>query len=125
MKNAKAMVSTNDPASVSEITIIAEATINVSVGDSPSIPKAYALKQNYPNPFNPGTKILYAIKDAGFVTLKVYDVFGREVKQLISKYHTPGDYNIYFDASGLTSGIYYYTLNVNNFAQTKKMVLMK
>jgi hypothetical protein len=85
----------------------------------------YALTQNYPNPFNPGTQIKFALKEAGFVTLKVYDVLGKEVATLVKGEYTSGSYNVSFDASGLSSGIYFYRLESGSFVQTNKMMLLK
>ncbi|MGB5895547.1 MAG: T9SS type A sorting domain-containing protein, partial [Ignavibacteriaceae bacterium] len=83
------------------------------------------LEQNYPNPFNPSTKIKYQIADAGFVNLRVYDVLGNEVVTLINKEMQTGSYEVEFVANNLPSGIYYYTLNAGEFAQTRKMILLK
>jgi hypothetical protein len=85
----------------------------------------YALAQNYPNPFNPSTQIKFALKDAGFVTLKVYDVLGKEVATLVKGDYASGSYNVSFDASGLSSGIYFYRLETGAFVQTNKMMLLK
>jgi hypothetical protein len=80
---------------------------------------------NYPNPFNPETTIKYRIPEDGFVTLRIYDVLGREVKLLVSEQKTKGEYSINFDASALVSGMYFYQLKVNNIISTKKMMLLK
>ncbi len=87
--------------------------------------KVFSLSQNYPNPFNPSTKISYSIPNQSHVSLKVYDVLGREVALLISKEQPVGNYSIEFDASKLTSGIYFYRIQAGEFIETKKMVLMK
>ena len=89
------------------------------------IPKDFALYQNYPNPFNPRTKISYSIKDEGFVTLKVYDVLGNEVATLVDELRNAGSYEVDFDASQLSSGVYFYKLQAGDFVQAKKMLLMK
>lgn len=90
------------------------------------IPFNFSLYQNYPNPFNLSTKILYSIPNSDFVTLKIYDVLGVEVKALISDFQNKGMYSINFDASKLSSGIYFYKLQVgNNFVETKKMMLIR
>ncbi|MEW6195693.1 MAG: S8 family serine peptidase [Bacteroidota bacterium] len=81
--------------------------------------------QNYPNPFNPTTLIQFTIKNSGKVTLKVYDVLGREVANLLNSYHESGSYEIPFDGSSLPSGIYFYNLTVNGKSLTKKMMLLK
>ncbi len=90
-----------------------------------SIPKAYALNQNYPNPFNPSTKINFQISKLEFVSLKVYDVLGNEVSTLVNEKKSPGNYDVAFDASSLSSGIYFYQIKAGNFIQTKKMTLIK
>lgn len=98
----------------------------VGVGNQTSqVADAYKLYNNYPNPFNPSTNIKYAIPSKGIVTLKVYNSLGKEVAKLIDQFHTPGEYEYTFDASGLSSGIYYYTISSGNFTETKKMVLLK
>ncbi len=88
-------------------------------------PEKYALGQNYPNPFNPSTTISYAVKFDGFVSLKVYDFTGREVASLVNAEMKAGSYDVQFDASGLSSGIYFYTLQSGSFKETKKLTLLK
>jgi hypothetical protein len=85
----------------------------------------YNLEQNSPNPFNPSTIINYQLPKDGFVTLKIYDILGREVKQLVSEFKTQGKYSAKFDALNLTSGIYFYQLRVNDYNSIKKMILTK
>ena len=87
--------------------------------------KEYVLVQNYPNPFNPTTTINYQIPKDGFVTLKIYDVLGREVAVLVNENKSTGRYNINFNAGNLASGAYLYQLKVNDFVSTKKLVLLK
>ncbi|MCH8032793.1 MAG: T9SS type A sorting domain-containing protein [Bacteroidetes bacterium] len=89
------------------------------------VPYEYKVFQNYPNPFNPTTTIHYELPLEGFVTLKVFDVLGKEVKTLIEGYRTEGRYEVEFDATNLPSGIYFYRLQSGSFVETKKMVLMK
>ena len=96
------------------------------------IPADYSLSQNFPNPFNPSTKINYRIAKYGFVSLKVFNVLGDEVKTLVNEDQKPGAYSVTFNASnlpagrqGLASGIYFYKLITNNFQQVKKMILIK
>jgi hypothetical protein len=88
-------------------------------------PTEYSLTQNYPNPFNPSTVINFTILKAGNVRLKVYDVLGKEVATLVDGYMPAQSYKVQFDGAALASGVYLYTLNTDNFTQTKKMVLMK
>ncbi|MBK7378337.1 MAG: T9SS type A sorting domain-containing protein [Ignavibacteriales bacterium] len=92
---------------------------------SAEIPNEFSISQNYPNPFNPTTSISYSIPENAFVTLKIYVVLGNEVEVLINEQKVPGNYQIDFNASELSSGIYYYTLTVGNFTSTKKMSLVK
>jgi photosystem II stability/assembly factor-like uncharacterized protein len=92
--------------------------------------KAFSLSQNYPNPFNPITEIKYEIpsqarNDNALVTLKVYDILGREVATLLNEEKPAGEYEVKFDGTGLPSGIYFYQLKAGAFIETKKMVLMK
>jgi len=89
------------------------------------IPNTYALSQNYPNPFNPVTKINFAIPKQGLVTMKVYDMLGRIVNQLVNEEKPAGTYSVDFDASNLSSGIYFYKLEVNGFTDVKRMVIIK
>ncbi len=88
-------------------------------------PEHFHLKQNYPNPFNPATTIEFSLTQSGFVTLKVYNVLGEEATVLLETHKPAGQYAINFDASQLTSGIYYYTLSADGFQQTRKMVLLR
>lgn len=89
------------------------------------IPNQFELSQNYPNPFNPSTSINFNIPTKGFVSLKIYDVTGKEVANLVNQDLSAGSYKYDFNASNLTSGIYFYTLTANNFRETKKMTLIK
>jgi len=88
-------------------------------------PIEFVLDQNYPNPFNPSTIISFSVPQSSFVTLKVYDVLGNEVSTLVNETKEAGKYNISFDASGLSNGVYFYTIKANNFNSTKKMILIK
>ena len=85
----------------------------------------YALEQNYPNPFNPSTKINYSIPQSGLISLKVYDVLGNEIATLVNAEKPAGNYEVNFNASQLSSGIYFYKLQVGLFVETKKMILLK
>ncbi len=90
-----------------------------------TVVRDYKLSQNYPNPFNPSTIIKYQIPASGKVTLKIYDILGREVKTLVDEYQQSGTYEKSFNAANLASGIYFYQIRTNNFVATKKMVLIK
>jgi len=85
----------------------------------------YKLSQNYPNPFNPATRINFALPKSGFVTLKVYNLIGQEVASLVNEEKNVGTYSVDFNASNLTSGIYFYKVSVNGFSEVKKMMLIK
>jgi hypothetical protein len=93
---------------------------------STRVPMSYALYQNYPNPFNPQTTISYSLPRASTVTLKVYDLMGREIAVLMqNERKAPGNYEISFDASDISSGVYFYKLQTERFIETKQMVLVK
>jgi photosystem II stability/assembly factor-like uncharacterized protein len=94
-------------------------------GNTPEIPSSYKLDQNYPNPFNPTTKIKFALPKAGLVSLKVYDMLGREVQTLINQQLNAGEFIADFDGANLSSGTYFYRLQVGDFVEIKKMVLLK
>jgi len=87
-------------------------------------------QENFPNLFNPVTRIVYEVKEEGFVSLKVFDVLGREIKTLVEESKFPGKYAVHFNAFDLSSGIYFYKLNVSNngiihFNDMKKMILLR
>jgi hypothetical protein len=88
-------------------------------------PVEFKLSQNYPNPFNPNTVINYSVPKDGMVTLKVYNVSGQLVKELMNSQQIAGSYNVVFNANGLSSGIYFYTIETSGFTDTKKMILVK
>lgn len=88
-------------------------------------PANYSLHQNFPNPFNPVTTIRYNVSENGYVTLKIYDMLGREIRTLVSENLGAGKYQTTFDASGLASGVYFYKLDVNGYTESKKMMLVK
>ncbi len=100
-------------------------TVGVQNGVDLQLPSKYNLAQNYPNPFNPSTKIKYSLPNNGFVTLKVYDILGEEVATLVEQKQIAGNYEINFDASNFTSGIYFYRIRTSNFSQVRKMILLK
>jgi hypothetical protein len=102
---------------------------NPSVESLAGVPTEYALNQNYPNPFNPSTKISYDIPSANFVSLKIYDLTGREIATLVNENLEAGRYTSTFNGSNLASGIYFFRLSAkggsNDFVQVRKMVLVK
>jgi len=105
-----------------------EARLNLtvtSVEDIKSLPTDFSLEQNYPNPFNPSTTIRYSIPIDNFVTLKVYNLLGQEVAALVNENKVAGNYNITFDASNLSSGVYLYKLDAGQFSSVKKLTLLK
>ena len=89
------------------------------------IPNQYDLKNNYPNPFNPSTNIEFSIAGTGKVSLKIFDVLGKEIKTLVDEEKTPGNYKVTFDAGSLSSGVYFYMLKAGGHITTKKMCLLK
>jgi hypothetical protein len=102
------------------------ATTDPSVGvNDKNVLGSYNLSQNYPNPFNPSTRISYNVGEPGLVQLKVYNVLGVEVATLVNEQKYSGKYTVDFDASRFSSGVYFYSLSVNNFNQTRKMILEK
>ncbi|MFA5833589.1 MAG: sugar-binding protein [Bacteroidota bacterium] len=92
---------------------------------NPEVATSFELLQNYPNPFNPTTNIKFTVPQSGMVSLKVYDVLGREVINLINQYHSAGSYTVNLDASKLATGMYVYRLESGSFSSVKKMTLIK
>jgi len=90
-----------------------------------NVPGKIVLLQNYPNPFNPTTTINYSIPKSGLVTIKVYDVLGKEVRTLVNEEKTAGNYSVQFNGNNLSSGIYFYRMQSDNLSQTKKLILLK
>jgi len=97
------------------------------------IPTSFSLEQNFPNPFNPTTTIQFSLPKSGDVTLKIYNLLGEEVKTLVDEYREAGNHSVQFNANNLSSGIYFYRLQVldpetssgQGFVETKKMLLLK
>ncbi len=89
------------------------------------IPQQFALLQNYPNPFNPNTNFEFRIANVGLVSLKIYDLLGKEVATLMNEVKQPGNYNISWNANGLASGVYLYRLTAGSFVETKKLILLR
>ncbi len=96
-----------------------------SVEENDQPVKSFKLFQNYPNPFNPATKIRYELPERSFITIRVYDVLGKEIATLVNEEKLSGSYEVEFNRNGLASGIYYYRITAGNFSQTKKMILLK
>lgn len=89
------------------------------------LPREFALLPNYPNPFNPGTQITYHVASPGHVSLKVFDLLGREVATLVDAEQQPGVYRVHFGGSGLQSGLYFYRITAGQFTATRRMLLLK
>ena len=90
-----------------------------------AVPPEYSLSQNYPNPFNPVTHLEFGISNPGFVSLKIYDMLGRELKTLVNEIKPAGRFKVEFDGSNFASGVYFYRIEAGDFVQTKRMVLIK
>lgn len=101
------------------------ASLFTSVNENEILPDKYNLFQNYPNPFNPTTTIKFSIPEAGQVKLVLYDLLGREAATLIDNFYNSGNYEVELKGSNLTSGVYFYTMSVNGFRETKKLLLLK
>ena len=98
---------------------------STSLAEDSELPEAFVLRQNYPNPFNPATTIAYDVANPSDVRLVVHDLLGREVAVLVDEHQTAGRYEVTFDANGLASGVYLYTLRAGDFTQTRRLVLLK
>jgi len=95
------------------------------VGENPSNPSVFKLYDNYPNPFNPSTTIRFSLPQRSDIELVIYDELGNEIRTLVSGDHEAGTYEVDFDATGLSSGIYFYQIKSASFTETRKLVLMK
>ncbi len=133
-KNYSNSTSTGDALETAKINLDASIKNLVKISTDVNeniLPGDYVLNQNYPNPFNPTTTINYQIPTAGYVSLKVYDMLGNEVAELVDGYKNAGSYNVVFNGQGnannsqLTSGVYFYQLKAGNFTDTKKFILLK
>jgi hypothetical protein len=106
--------------------ILTRTAVNVtSVRQAGNVPMSYALFQNYPNPFNPSTTIRFQLAASSRVTLKIYDVLGREVASLVDGQMNAGVHQVTFDAAKFASGIYFYRIQAGSFTATKKLMLLK
>ena len=121
----------NSSIPLTKVPLSGNGTITAVSQNESGIPKSYGISQNYPNPFNPTTVINYQLPVNSFVTLKIYDVLGREVATLINGKQSAGYYNATLNAANLPSGVYFYRLSAVSsgqagpFTQTKKLVLIK
>ena len=95
------------------------------VGNDLETPSSFSLHQNYPNPFNPSTNISFSVSELRNVSLKIYDILGKEVSTLVNENLAPGSYSVTFNASSLPSGMYFYKLQAGDFTSVKKMTLIK
>lgn len=102
----------------------ADVVIGNATGD-PNLITSYNMEQNYPNPFNPSTVIRYSVPETSIIQLKIYDVLGNELTTLVNEEKQSGTYEVEFDASEFSSGVYFYTLQAGGFTQTRKMVVMR
>jgi hypothetical protein len=99
--------------------------IITSVDNSDLSPSTFSLDQNYPNPFNPSTSFTYQVGKAEFVSVKIYDLLGREVATLVNEFKQAGSYPATWNAASFGSGVYFYKMQSGSFTSTKKMILMK
>ncbi len=100
-------------------------TTPTGVDELPALPTVFSLEQNHPNPFNPVTTIRYAVPEQTRVTIVLFDIRGRHVESLLDSDHDPGYFDLRFDASLVPSGVYFYRLQAGDYAETKKMILLK
>ncbi len=121
-----------DSLNIMTLRYIPDSTLVGIKNSKKELPLSFTLYQNYPNPFNPSTRIKYSIPPletlhakSQQVQLKIYDILGREIATLVNKNQSPGNYEVTFDATGLSSGIYFYTLKVNGYTNTKKLIVSK
>jgi hypothetical protein len=113
------------PLSLQEISDIYELATGTEIDSRFEIPDNTVLQQNYPNPFNPSTNIPFTLKESGAVSLKIYNLLGQEVDTVIQQKMSAGSYSVWYDASFLSSGVYFYTLKTANGILTQKMILIK
>ncbi len=131
--NGQATFTASLPAYGSAVYILSDSTISmtfptitsVKSDEETKLPSTYALFQNYPNPFNPTTVITYQLSAVSRVSLKVYDVLGREVRTLVDETQNPGVHEAEFSGNGLASGVYFYKLTAGPFTRVRKMLMLK
>ncbi|OGU33293.1 MAG: hypothetical protein A2068_12730 [Ignavibacteria bacterium GWB2_35_6b] len=123
---ADAAAKGEDAVVIAAVNWINSGTTDVKSNIDENVPDQYGLSQNYPNPFNPNTIINFQLPKSNFVKLTVFDSLGREVKTVINKYLSAGNYNEVFNGQNLSSGVYFYTLQIGTeFHKTRKMLLLK
>ena len=115
----------SNPSQFIELDFRANTPQTIGITNISSVANEFSLSQNYPNPFNPNTKINFSIPKSDHVSLRVYDMLGREVSVLVNGQLTAGEYQADFNAKGLSSGMYYYSLRAGEYVDVKKMVLVK
>jgi len=118
------LVSFSSPEVSNYIILTAENITAVGLGDE-TLPSSFTLNQNYPNPFNPSTQISFALNSDSQITLDIFNILGQKVATLINEFRNAGTYSVNFDASNLTSGIYFYRLSNGQNTLVKKMNLIK
>ena len=104
------------------MTIFSNPTVSI---EEVTVPTTFALSQNYPNPFNPCTTIQYEISEIGDVSINVYDILGNEITQIVNAEQQPGSYQIDFDGSSLSNGIYFYQVETDKYSEIRKMTILK
>ena len=125
LSNLKILIDSGNKGSNDDSLILVNQYTGVNDHNQSNTPNTYSLTQNYPNPFNPTTTINYQLQFSGRVTLKVYNILGKEVATIVNEDKPAGNYSVNFDAGKLSSGIYFYRLQSGNFIATKKMILLK
>ncbi len=108
-----------------DLNVVNKTTVGVDDEEVPGMPSTYSLEQNYPNPFNPSTEIRFGIPQSGLVRLEVYNLLGQKIVTLVNQYMNSGFHTVNFNAEDISSGIYVYTLSVNDFVTSRKMILLK
>jgi hypothetical protein len=121
----KILIDLGNDGTIDDSIFVKNQATNVEDEGSLLSPDSYNLAQNYPNPFNPVTTIKYSIPESGNVSLKVYDILGKEVATLVNEEKAQGVYSVIFDASNLSSGVYFYKLQAGSFVEIKKMMVLK
>lgn len=127
-ESSKEFVDLNTDSGINPVinfTIQPQSVTSVNGNVSAAVPMEYSLKQNYPNPFNPTTTIGYSIPKNGNVTLKVYNILGKEIATLVNEEKSAGNYSVKFNAKDIPSGLYLYTLTAGSYTETKKLVVLK